>query len=339
MRILIGYDGSEHSDAAIDDLKRAGLLRDSEVLIVSVSDLLMSSPELSEVIGHALTSRRVASGLKNAQTHAERVTREAEEAASRAKKRVEKLFPEWNVRAEVMIGTPEWVLIDAADKWNADLVVVGSQGRSALSRLFLGSVSKRVVTDSRSSVRVARPRGPAREEKAPLRLIIGVDGSPAAEQAIYAVGQRVWPAGTEVRLIAVDDGTRPVRIASRLPQATAMINDYFQNRESRVSSMLEWANNELNAIGLRTSVVIEKGDAKKILLAKAEEWNADSIFVGTRDFKSGFERFRLGSVSTAIVTNARCTVEVVRPPESEQQENGLSPVRQEPDDKKEGNNA
>jgi nucleotide-binding universal stress UspA family protein len=53
-------------------------------------------------------------------------------------------------------------------------------------------------------------------------------------------------------------------------------------------------------------------------LEKAEEWNADCIFVGTRDFKSGFERFRLGSVSTAIVTNAHCSVEIVRPSLEEQ---------------------
>ena len=319
MRILIGYDGSEHSDAALDDLKRAGLPRDSEVLIASVGDLLMSSPELSEIIGEALSSNRIAAEIKKAQTHAERVTKEAEDAAARAKARVEELFPEWNVRAEVMIGTPGWVLIDVAKKWNADLVVVGSQGRSALKRLFLGSVSKRVVTDSHASVRVGRP-SKRTDTEAPPRIIVGVDGSPAAEQAIYAVGQRVWPVGTEVRLVAVDDSTSPNRIASRLPQAAAMINDYFQNTESRVSSMLEWATKELDAIGLKTSIVTEKGDAKRILLAQASSWNADSIFVGTRDFKSGFERFRLGSVSTAIVTNAHCSVEVVRASEVEPQD-------------------
>ena len=145
--------------------------------------------------------------------------------------------------------------------------------------------------------------------------MIGVDGSPAAEQAIYAVGQRVWPAGTEGLLVAVDDSTPTTQIVSRLPQATAMINDYFNNRASRVAAMLEWGTKELNDIGLNTSVAAEKGDAKKILLAKAEEWNADTIFDGTRDFTSGFERFRLGSVSTAVVTNAHCSVEVVRPPE------------------------
>ena len=97
-----------------------------------------------------------------------------------------------------------------------------------------------------------------------------------------------------------------------------MINSYFQKRESRVSAMLEWATNELNAIGLKTSILTEKGDPKKVLLAEARKWNADSIFVGTRDFKSAFERFRLGSVSTAVVTNAHCSVEIVRPSEEEQ---------------------
>lgn len=92
-----------------------------------------------------------------------------------------------------------------------------------------------------------------------------------------------------------------------------MINSYLQGRESRLVSMLDWATEQLNAIGLKTSIFRSKGDAKKILLDEAEKWAADSIFVGTRDFKSAFERFRLGSVSTAVVTNAHCTVEIVRP--------------------------
>ena len=37
MRILIGYDGSEGADAAIDDLRNAGLPRDAEALIVSIA--------------------------------------------------------------------------------------------------------------------------------------------------------------------------------------------------------------------------------------------------------------------------------------------------------------
>jgi nucleotide-binding universal stress UspA family protein len=155
MRILIGYDGSEQADAALDDLKRAGLPRDSEVLVVSVGDLLMSSPPIQEVAAQALTSRRVSSALRQAQTHADRVIKEAEEFAAQAARRLRSEFPGWNVKSRVITGTPAWELIDAADDWKADLVVVGSQGRSAIGRFFLGSVSKRVVTDSRRAVRVA----------------------------------------------------------------------------------------------------------------------------------------------------------------------------------------
>lgn len=121
-----------------------------------------------------------------------------------------------------------------------------------------------------------------------------------------------------MRFVAVDDSASPARIAALLPQAARMINGYNQTREERVSSMLEWATEELGNSGLKTSVLREKGDPKKVLLAEARKWNADSIFVGTRDFKSAFERFRLGSVSTAVVTNAHCSVEIVRPSEEEQ---------------------
>ena len=77
--------------------------------------------------------------------------------------------------------------------------------------------------------------------------------------------------------------------------------------------MLEWATEQVDAIGMKSSVLRVKGDARKVLLEEAREWNADGIFVGTRDLKGVIERFRLGSVSTAVATNAHCSVEIVRP--------------------------
>jgi nucleotide-binding universal stress UspA family protein len=173
-------------------------------------------------------------------------------------------------------------------------------------------VSKRVATDASCSVRVARAA--VKQRAAAPRIIVGVDGSPVAEQAIHSVGQRVWDSGTEIKLIAVDDATPPTaQVSTFLPQAAEMINSYRQNRESRVRSMLDWAARELDQIGLKVSVSMKKGFASKVLLAEARKWNADSIFVGTRDFSGAFERFSLGSVSTAVVRKAGCSVEIVRP--------------------------
>lgn len=312
MKVLIGYDGSESANAIFDDLKCAGLPRDTEAIIASAADLLASNAaSISEFDLHSLASRRAEAVLRRAKAHTEQVIEEKRDLAAKAAKHLRTQFPEWKIESLVKTGTPTWELIDAANDWNADLIVIGSHGRSAIGRLFLGSVSKRIAKEARCSVRVARSSTP-KNENDPLRIIIGVDGSPAAEQAIYAVGQRVWQNETEIILINVNADTPPDRIATRLPQASAMIDRYFQSHLTRVSSMLDWATAELSIIGLKTSVVTKKGDPKTILLEEASRRNADCIFVGTRDFKSAFERFRLGSVSTTVVTNALCTVEIVR---------------------------
>jgi nucleotide-binding universal stress UspA family protein len=67
----------------------------------------------------------------------------------------------------------------------------------------------------------------------------------------------------------------------------------------------------LRTRGLTVSSVIKEGDPKHILLDEAEQWEADSLFVGARGL-SLMERFLLGSVSAAVAARAHCSVEVVR---------------------------
>ena len=312
MRILIGYDGSESADAALDDLQRAGLPREAEALIVSVSDgLVHPSSSIADIAGSAVTSRRVTSAIALARDQSAQALEEAKEFAAKAGDRVRSYFPDWEVRPEGIPGKPSTELITKADEWKADLVVVGSHGRSALGRLMLGSVSKKVVTDSHHSVRVVR--GTVKQNGGlPPKIMIGVDGSSEAERAVRAVGVRVWPEATEVRIIAIDDGTTPAGISNVLPTAGAMIRNSNENVSEAACMMVEWAENELRIIGLQVSVAIEKGDPQRVLIEEARKWNANSIFVGGRKFSGAIERFRLGSVSTALVTKAHCPVEVVR---------------------------
>ena len=312
MKILIGYDGSESADAALDDLRRAGLPGEGEALIVSVSEIMMPPAAVGhEVVGPPLTSRRLTVVLAHAEAQAALKLNEAEEFAAKAAARVRSSFPGWDVQGVALAGIPATELIDKADEWNADLVVVGSHGRSTLGRFILGSVSKKVVTNSQHSVRVTRGTV-AKNGTLPPKIMIGVDGSPEAEQAVRAVGMRVWPEGTEVRIIAVDDGTSPARISHVLPTAAAMISSSNERVSESACMMVEWAKNELRAIGLQVSVAVEKGDPQRVLIEEARKWDADSIFVGGRKFSGAMERFRLGSVSTALVTKAHCSVEVVR---------------------------
>ncbi len=312
MKVLVAYDGSSYADTALDDLRRAGLPREAEALVVTVGDVLVTpSPSIYEIAGIALTSRRVTSAVAQVHAQASQALGEAQGLATEASRRVQSDFPDWEVRTEALAGTPSWQLIQKAKRWKADLVVVGSQGRSALGRLLLGSVSKRVATEARCSVRVARG-GAEKGDDAPPRIIIGVDGSPEAERAVRAVGVRVWPDGTGVRIITVDNGVSPKRIARILPTASAMIAGRNEEGAVKAGLMVKWAAEELRAIGLSISVGIEAGDPRRVLVEEARKWGADCIFVGPRGFSGALDRLRLGSVSTAVATNAHCSVEVVR---------------------------
>ena len=312
MRLLIGYDGSESADAALVDLRRAGLPREVEALIISVSDGLVNpSSSIADIAGSAATSRRVTSAIALAREQAAQALEEAKQFAAKAGKRVRSSFPDWEVQTAGLTGSPSTELINKADEWKADLVVVGSQGRSALGRFILGSVSKKVVTDSHHSVRVTR--GTVKQNgDLPQKIMIGVDGSPEAEHAVRAVGRRVWPEGTQVRIIAVDDGTSPTRIADIVLAADELIRGCNEGLAVAARTMVEWAESELRVIGLQVSVAIEKGDPQRVLIEEAQKWDGNSIFVGGRKFSGAIERFRLGSVSTALVTKAHCSVEVVR---------------------------
>lgn len=312
MKILIGHDGSQSADAALFDLQRAGLPREAEALIVSVADVMMV-PEtpVYELAGEALMSRRVTAGMVQAQRQTARVLTKAKDFAERARDRVRSYFPHWSVRAETLAGPAAAELISKANDWRPDLIVAGSHGRSGVSRFILGSVSRKLVTDSDHSVRVSRGNIEKELNKSP-RVVIGVDGSMEAEHAVRVVGNRVWPHGSEVKIVSVDQSVWPRRIAHILPTATEMIESSNEEAARKAQQMVEWAAEELGVIGLRVSVVTQKGDPLRVLIDQANAWDADSIFVGGRRFNSALERFQLGSVATALVTKAHCTVEVTR---------------------------
>jgi nucleotide-binding universal stress UspA family protein len=59
------------------------------------------------------------------------------------------------------------------------------------------------------------------------------------------------------------------------------------------------------------------GSPRSAILDEAERWGADLIVLGSHGYR-GWQRFLLGSVSQAVVSHAKCSVEVVRcRPESE----------------------
>ncbi|HEY6402998.1 MAG TPA: universal stress protein, partial [Blastocatellia bacterium] len=229
-------------------------------------------------------------------------TASAEEINRTAAKALQ--FAGASTETAVREGDPRAAIVDEAEEWAADLIVVGSHGRTALGRFFFGSVSQKVLHESGRSVRVARGR--LEEPDTPVRLVIGVDGSEGADAAVEAVASRKWPAGSEAHIVSG---------AWAAPQLTSHrmvgpITNWIIEETARVKKMIDKDIDKLKLAGLKTDAIVKDGDPKSLLIAEAESWGADCIFVGARGL-GRVERFMLGSVSSAVAARAHCSVEVV----------------------------
>jgi hypothetical protein len=83
---------------------------------------------------------------------------------------------------------------------------------------------------------------------------------------------------------------------------------------------------ELISSGLTATPVITAGDPKRVLLDEADAWGADCLFIGARGHNR-LARFMLGSVATAVVARAHCSVEVVRMEKSVMENDEICPSR------------
>jgi nucleotide-binding universal stress UspA family protein len=310
MKILIAYDGSDCAEAALDDLQRAGLPRKAEALVVSVAEAwLLPPPSAYEIVAQA-REVHVPSDLKRVYPEHSPAVYEAQSLADRAATRLRTNFPGWDVFAIGLLGSPASELVRKADEWLPDLFVIGSHGRSFAGRLILGSVSQRVLTESRCSVRIARGR--VEEPDTPVRILIGTDGSPASKAAVREAASRTWPPKSEVLVVAVTDPLTPTLIGRVIPAVGKAVNESNAADNAWLGLILSDAAATLRSPDLKVATEICQGEPKRVLVDVAQKWRADSIFVGSIGFSNRLERFVLGSVSAAVAARAHCSVEVTK---------------------------
>jgi nucleotide-binding universal stress UspA family protein len=316
MKLLIGYDGSECAGDAILDLFNAGLpSNDVDATVLSIADLLPGMPGQEFVSDYP-------TALNQARFHVQEAIDLAKRLSAEGAERLRQLFPGWTVHADATADSPYWGLVKRAEKLNADLLVVGSHGRTRLGRWMLGSVSHNVVLYAHCSTRVGRCRkGSATRDATPVKIIVGWDGSHNAAYAVRAAASRSWPQGSQARVVTALDirlvtalslavPPQPFQevAAGPMPPVTQDPNDGLLDGARAATEQLRAANLEV------LDPLLREGDPKRVLVDEAKSWEADCIFVGARGL-SRMERVLLGSVSGAVAERAGCAVEVIRPPQ------------------------
>ena len=133
-QVLVALDGSQHTDAIVDQAISMGRICNSVIHVINVIDFF---PKVSEV-GSQLE---------------EILSKEAENFLENVKGRIEKE----NIACETIIRSdqqPHEAIVDAAKERNIDLIVIGTHGKTKLEKMLIGSVAQKVIGTSPCPVMV-----------------------------------------------------------------------------------------------------------------------------------------------------------------------------------------
>jgi nucleotide-binding universal stress UspA family protein len=146
-----------------------------------------------------------------------------------------------------------------------------------------------------------------------MKILLAIDGSSFSDAAVHEVATRPWPEGSEARIIHVVDPPLLPTVDTWVPP-----DNYLESLEKAADEqgraiILKAADriNKEQGDNLRVTAELIRGQPRHEIMDDAEAWEADLIVVGSHGYR-GLTKLWLGSVSQAVASHAKCSVEIVR---------------------------
>ena len=204
-------------------------------------------------------------------------------------------------------GDPADVILEQALSMPADLLVMGTHGRSNLERLLFGSVTNEVMRVAPCPVLTVPPHASAADAANSAgftRILCALDFSPASLQALgFAIDLARHAGGTVMVLHVVE------WMAEHEPRTTSTF-DVAAYRTHLLDDARERIRDVLpaeTAMDFPTEVVVGTGRAHREVLRVAAERSADVIVMGTQG-RGGIGHALFGSTSQQVVRGATCPI-------------------------------
>jgi nucleotide-binding universal stress UspA family protein len=272
-RILLGHDLSDTAELAVALLEDARWSSATRVRVVSsptgIGPGLSSFTYVDSVVAHAEQVQRAIEA-----TH-DRIASDLRETGLTVDTRIIPRMP-----ADAILGE--------ADRFGADLIIVGAHRQSSLTATLLGSVSRAVVERAACSVLVAR-------SATARRVLLATDGSAPARLATTIVASSPMFAGSIVRVVGV--GPPPPRhLAAPTGDAAPAVGDAVAT---------------LAADHRRVETELRVGDVPGQLVAAARDWPADLVVLGSGS-TSTVKRLLLGSAARRVLDEVSSSVLIAR---------------------------
>lgn len=281
--IVVGVDGSEPSNAAVVWAAHEAAMRHVPLtLIHMVSAAVPMYPEMPLSMGMGIW--RDEDGRRVLQ-HAAKVAEDVIGAA--------RPVP---IATDMKCWPPVPTLVQLSE--NADMLVVGSHGRSAVGRGLLGSVSSGLIR--RANCPVAVIRDEATHPGAPV--VVGIDGSPASELATALAFEEASRRGAELKAVHAWSDIEAVE----LPGLDWTI--FKEDADRILAERLAGWQEQYPDVTVRRVVVCDRPARQLIEQAQS----AQLVVVGSHG-RGTVGAMLLGSVSNAVVHSTRTPVIVARP--------------------------
>ena len=216
-----------------------------------------------------------------------------------------------SVSTAVTAGHAPECIVEAANHRRETLIVMATHGYSGLRRWTLGSVADRVVHLSHAPVLLVRAGATAPGPPSLRRILVPLDGSPLAAQALPLAAELAASAGAELLLLQV------LLPFTELVPALAPTGRMLQVPPDVLDAEREQARQYLASEaaatrpGLRVTPLVEFGYPAETILHEAERQRADVIVMATHGY-SGLRRWVLGSVADKVLHAAHAPLLLVR---------------------------
>jgi len=295
MKILVAIDGSQPSITAVSVAKRLTLRVGStiELLTVIADEPWTYGPWPIPVMALA------PSDLERAQREVlARLDGIATDLAADGR----------TIRTLVRQGRAASEIVREADRFGADLILLGARGHGAVDRILVGSVSSEVVDLADCPVLVVRTPGLQ-------RILLATDGSADGDLAARFVAPSGIFATAAIKVLSVVDAGMPwwtgMSPIDGMVAADAYA-DVVDEAERRAQNVARSTAEIIGLDGVEAEVAPRGGDVGSTIVEKATAWQADVVAVGTRGH-GAVHRALVGSTSRQVLHQAPMSVLVVRP--------------------------
>jgi nucleotide-binding universal stress UspA family protein len=284
--VLLPYDGSDGAAEVLHHASELAHWADATIQLLYVADTTRDS--VTVVDGHTVDA----------------LVRRGEDVVDEAAKTLDTLGVPYST--DVVQGNPAPTIVEYADRYDQDLIVMPTHGREGVSRYLIGSVSEKVVRLSSVPVLTVRMQPDETLVFPYENVLVPTDGSAAASHAADHLVELAAALDATVHVLSVVDDTALGLDVRSTGSGT--------ESEEAATDAVETVVSAAEARGVTETVRhIEHGTPVEVILDSIESNDVHAVGMGTTG-RRGTDRILLGSVAEKTVRSAPVPVMTVADP-------------------------